>query len=229
MRLGPQQVFAGPIDGNSPAEPLLEPDLSVRRWLTDWSKDARLALFYQRAAPEPGRHDLWYLRLAGDASSYEAVPFSQTRFSEIAGQFSPDEKWIAYSSNESGRHEVYIRSFPDGGNKGQVSVDGGGRPRWSKESDEIFYVKDSTLMAVPVSTNPTVTIGKPQALFSSEQLAFGGGIPTYDVTPDGQRFAVPETVQAEEPGSEVDPDDRPRPAIRIVRNWYEEFRDREQD
>ena len=226
-RLGNTEIFVRRTDGNTPAEPLLAPDPSLNRWLTDWSKDARLALFYQRPLSQGDAHDIWYLRLANDGSGYDAVPFLQTPFSEFGAQFSPDEKWVAYASAESGRYEVYVRSFPDGGNKQQVSVDGGWRPRWSEESGEIFYVKDSTLMVVPVSTNPAVMIGKPQMLFASDQLAFGSGIPTYDVTPDGQRFVLSETVQSEDAGAVDESGEKPRPSIRIVRNWYEEFRDRE--
>jgi hypothetical protein len=82
-------------------------------------------------------------------------------------------------------------------------------------------------MAVPVSTDPAVTIGTPQQLFSSEELDFWSGILTYDVTPDGQRFVLPEVVQTEDARAEEESGDRPRPSIRIVRNWYEELRDRE--
>ncbi len=229
-RLGSsRQLFQRRVDGSSPAEPLLESDQSVNRWLTDWSNDGRLALFYQRAVSGVNIHDLWYLERRKDDRGYEAVPFLQTRFREITAEFSPDEKWVVYASDESGRYEVYVRSFPDGGNKHQVSIDGGWRPRWSEESGEIFYVKASTLMAVRVSTNPTLTIGKPQSLFSSEQLGFWSGIPTYDVTSDGQRFVVPERAQAAVAGTDGQDGDPPRPSIRVVQNWYQEFRRRKQD
>jgi Tol biopolymer transport system component len=227
-RSGNRELYLRRIDGNSPAEPLLEPDPSVRRYPSDWSKDARLALFYERPVESPLAHDLWYLERRDDGSGYEAVPFLQTPFSEITAQFSPDEKWVAYASNESGRYEVYVRSFPDGGGKQQVSVNGGGRPRWS-QGGEIFYVEESTLIAVPVSTRPTLTIGQPQRLFLSEQLGLLDQIFTYDITPDGQQFVLPEAVQSEDASAEAESGDRPRPSIRIVRNWYEEFRDREQD
>ncbi len=228
-RSGNRELYQRRIDGNSPAEPLLTPDPSVRRFLSDWSRDARLALFYERPVSDPQGHDLWYLERRDDGGEYRAVPFLQPPSSEITAAFSPDEKWVAYASNESGRREVYIRSFPDGGGKQQVSINGGSRPRWSREGGEIFYVEGSTLIAVPVSTRPTLTIGQPQQLFSSEQLGGTIGIPTYDVTPDGQRFVLPEAVESEDESAEAESGDAPRPSIRIVRNWYEEFRDREQD
>jgi hypothetical protein len=70
-------------------------------------------------------HDLWYLERRKDDRGYEAVPFLQTPFREITAEFSPDEKWVVYASDESGRYEVYVRTFPDGGSKHQVSIDGG--------------------------------------------------------------------------------------------------------
>ena len=84
-------------------------------------------------------------------------------------------------------------------------------------------------ISVRVSTNPTLTIGKPQSLFSSEQLGFWSGIPTYDVTSDGQRFVVPERAQAAVAGTDGQDGDPPRPSIRVVQNWYQEFRRRKQD
>ena len=226
-RSGDRELYLRRVDGNSPAEPLLNPDPSARRLLTDWSDDARLAFYYERPASEIGVHDLWYLERRDDGSRYEAVPFLQTPFSEAGAVFSPDEKWVAYVSNESGRYEVYVRSFPDGGGKQQVSVNGGGGPRWS-QAGEIFYVENTTLVAVTVSTGPTLAVGQPLPLFSSQELGVAGRIPTYDVTPDSQKFVLREVTETEA-SAEADPADRPRPSIRVVQNWYEEFRDREQD
>ena len=224
-RSGDRELYLRRIDASSPAEPLLKPDSSVRRWPSDWSKDGRLMLFYERPVSDPLAHDLWYLERRDDGSGYQAVPLLQTPFSEITAVFSPDHQWVAYTSNESGRYEVYIRSFPDGQGKQQVSINGGARPRWSQEG-EIFYVEESTftLMAVPVSMSPTLTIGQPQQLFSSDRLGVGTQVFTYDVTPDGQQFVMSEVTEGESEAG-----DKLQPAIRIVRNWYEEFRDREQD
>ena len=228
-RPGGRELYLRRIDGNSPPEPLLETDPSVLRWLSDWSGDGRLALFYERPASVLRSHDLWYLQRRDDDSGYEAVPFLQTPFSEHTPQFSPDENWVAYVSDESGSNEVYIRSFPDGGENQRVSVNGGNRPRWSREGGEVFYVEGSTLMAVPVSTRPNLTIGQPQRLFVSEGLADGPGILNYDVAPDGEKFVLRERVLAEDTAAEEESGDRQRPTIRVVRNWYEEFRGREQD
>ena len=226
---GNLELYVQRIGGNSTAEPLLKPDPSVRRWVADWSGDARLALFYERPTKDPLGHDLWYLERRDDGSSYQAVPFLQTPFSEITAQFSPDEKWVAYASNESGRYEVYVRSFPDGGGKRLVSVNGGGQPRWSDEGGELFYVQESTLMAVPVSTRPTLTIGKPQRLFSSGDLRSANHGYKYDITPDGQQFVMAGAAVTDDASAEEESGGEPQTSIRIVQNWCEEFRDREQE
>ena len=83
-------------------------------------------------------------------------------------------------------------------------------------------------MAVTVSTGSTLAVGQPLPLFSSQELGVAGRIPTYDVTPDSQKFVLREVAETEA-SAEADPADRPRPSIRVVQNWYEEFRDREQD
>ena len=221
------ELYVQRIGGNSTAEPLLKPDPSVRRYMSDWSKDARLALFYERPTTDPLGHDLWYLDRRDDGSSYHAVPFLQTPFSEITAQFSPDGKWVAYTSSESGRYEVYISSFPDAGGKRLVSVNGGGQPRWSDEGGELFYVQESTLMAVPVSTRPTLTIGKPQPLFSSSDLRSAAY--RYDIMPDGKQFVMAEAAVTEAASDEEESGGEPQTSIRIVQNWYQEFKDREQD
>ena len=149
---------------------------------------------------------------------YEELPFLQTQFSEELGQLSPDGRFLAYVSDESGQFEVYLRSFPDGRQKQSVSINGGSQPRWRGDGEELFYVEAATLMAVPVSAETGQVLGSPQPLFSSE------GLPLilndrmrYDVARDGERFVLAESIAH---GSDY---------LRVVLNWYEEFRDRQQD
>lgn len=85
------------------------------------------------------------------SGNYELVPLLTTEFSDMEGTLSPDSRWIAYTSNASGRNEVFVQRFPEGGGRRQVSVNGGSQARWRADGDELFYVEGETLMAVPVT------------------------------------------------------------------------------
>ena len=140
-----------------------------------------------------------------------AVPFLQTQYSESQATFSPDGHWVAYTSNESGSAEVYVRAFPDGGARRQVSVRGGAQPRWRRDGKELFYLGlDGRLMSVSVTTTPTtIETGPPRTMFDT---GIRGGFldrrNQYLVTKDGHRFLV--NLSAE--------DEHPAP-ITIVMNW----------
>ena len=113
----------------------------------------------------------------------------KTKFDDLFGSFSPDVKYLAYSSNDSGRSEVYVQEFPDARNKWQVSTNGGGQPFWRADGKELFYRQGTRIMAVPVQTVPTFNVGNPVELF---QATFASvlGRGHYRPTPDGQRFLV---------------------------------------
>ena len=208
-------------DGGGEALPLLvTPDSS--EYLTGWSADEKILLCWRTsglvAASRGG--NIFYLKRKDDGN-YEEVPFLDSSFAEQVPQLSPDERFVAYTSNESGETEVYIQSFPQGGGKQRVSINGGSQPRWRPDGKELFYVEGDTLMAVAVETSPVLAVETPEALFSSP--GFVGNVANllnYDVAPGGQKFILPEqvTVEGENP-----------PTIRVVQNWHEEFRDREQD
>ena len=120
---------------------------------------------------DPRTHaDLWVLPLAGDGTpSGTATPFANTEFSEEQGRFSPDARWIAYASDESGRSEIYIQPFPappNGGSKIPISRDGGSQPRWRRDGKELFYFSpDGKLMAADVTEGPTFKASVPRTLF----------------------------------------------------------------
>jgi Tol biopolymer transport system component len=156
---------------------------------TDWSPDGRYVLF-QSAGKNTG-WDLWVLPLFGDR---EARPLIQTPSDDGQGQFSPDGRWVAYTSNESGRLEVYVQRFPPTGAKWQVSVAGGMLPKWRGDGRELFFLVPGTgrIMAADVLTEENFQSNTPRLLF---QLPVGlthgseaGG--HYGVAPDGQRFLV---------------------------------------
>jgi Tol biopolymer transport system component len=178
-----------------------------------WSPDGRV-LLYQIFSPETKR-DLFYRERQSDGSLGEPAAFLQTPFHEGAAQFSPDGRFVVYVSDESGRPEVYVRSFPDGGGKWQVSTNGGTAPRWRRDGTEIFYVEQGKLMALRAASRPGVSPPPPVLLFRGPALA-RDFYPAYDVTADGQRFVVQESPSVKEPL-----------AIHVVHNWFEEFRDRQ--
>ena len=114
-------------------------------------------------------------------------------------KLSPDGRLLAYTSTESGRHEIYVRPFPSGDGKWQVSVNGGRWPRWRSDGKELYYVEDRILMAVSVSQESTFTLGQPQQLFEYADLtASGGNVRSYDVSADGQRFLTVAPVEEDD-------------------------------
>ena len=135
------------------------------------------------------------------------TPFLQTPFNDTQGRFSPDGRWVAYTSNESGKEEVYVVPFPGPGGKWQVSTAGGRVPRWTRNGREIVYqAPGDEIMAVEVSLAPTFQAGIPRALFKANLQRPPGW--QYDVTPDGERFLV-----NLRPGEQVsDP-------VTLVQNW----------
>jgi eukaryotic-like serine/threonine-protein kinase len=147
-----------------------------------WSRDGKYVL-YERGA------DLWFVTLPDLRSSQ----FLKAPSTLKGGQFSPDGKWVAYSSNENGRWEVYVTSFPEAHGKWQVSNAGGEQPRWRSDGKELFYLSpDGKMMSVPVTTGGNFDPGTPIALFQAnprELLATSEQF-TYDVSEDGQRFLI---------------------------------------
>jgi len=163
-------------------EKVLLPSHGTLQAPSDWSPDGRNIIYTDRNPST--KWDLWILPVDGER---DPVPFLVTPFSEINASFSPDGNLVAYASNESGRLEVYVTSFPDAGDRRRVSTDGGSLPYWRDDGNELFYLSlDNRLMAVPVTLEPSFEPGTPIALFSVEP-AESAYLP-YDVSPDGERF-----------------------------------------
>ena len=173
----------------------------------DWSRDGRFLLYTQR---DPQTHaDLWVLPVAGDGTpSGAATPFANTAFNEEQGRFSPDTRWIAYASDESGKSEIYVQPFPvppNGGSKTPISRDGGSQPRWRRDGKELFYSSpDGKLMAVDVTEGPIFKASTPRTLFHLPVAQIGhneSGLQVlgWDVAPDGKRFLIDTATTSSEP------------------------------
>jgi Tol biopolymer transport system component len=159
------------------------------KYPNDWSRDGRYIL-YTRGP------DLWLVRVPELKSSLYLKAVSVLR----NGQFSPDGKWVAYASNESGKWEIYVTSFPEPRGKWQVST-GGEQPRWRSDGKELFYLSsDNKMMAAPVTTGTKFDSGTPVALFQAnprEQVSLND-VFMYDVRPDGQAFLINTKVRQAE-------------------------------
>ena len=158
-----------------------------------WSADGRFIAY--TLARASGASDVWILPLFGDRKPF---PLVQSEFIEIGGVFSPDGRWIAYTSNEGGQPNVYVQPFPEAGGKYQVSRDGGSRPVWRADGKEMFYLGlDRTLMAVPIETTGQFEAGGPQVLFRTGAIPFNTAA-VYAATKDGKRFLVSSRPQQSE-------------------------------
>ena len=202
-RTGSWDIFSKPADGGGEDSPLVS--TPANEDMADWSPDQRF-LIYAVDSPETNS-DLFYRQRGDDGKLGDPVAFLKTPFRETSPRFSPDGKFVAYVSNESGGPEVYVREFPSGANKVQISTHRGIAPRWRQDGKEIFYVEQRNLMAVAITTHPAFSSAAPVELFQNAAL------PNYDVSSDGKRFIVMEKPPAGPPLS-----------IHVVQNWFEEFR-----
>jgi Tol biopolymer transport system component len=179
-----------------------EESLGVRGSSPDWSPDGRHVLYQLGDAAL--NFDLWVVPRHGDRTP---IAVAATAHGERQGRFSPDGRWIAYDSTESGRREIWLQPFPPNGSKWQVSTTGGTSVAWRRDGRELFYIAaDGAMMAVPVDARTAPTWGTPRALFTT--MFAGGNYGEFAAAPDGQRFLVPIP-----PGIE---DETP---ITVVVNW----------
>jgi Tol biopolymer transport system component len=174
-----------------------------------WSSDGRY-LLYGESDSKTGR-DLFALPITGtNVNSAERIVVAHTPFDELNGQFSPDGRWVAYETNESGRFEVVVQPFPAATAKWQVSTAGGTQPRWKPDGKELYYVTPETkLMAVPLAiSNGTVMPGAPVMLFPVRlSQGFGANKQEYDVSRGG-RFLLDESIESPTPTP-----------ITVIMNW----------
>ena len=187
-RQGGNDLFSKSSSGTGSDEPLFIEESSFKV-PADCSRDGRFLAFQSLGTQSRGAWDVWTLSIA-DKKPAAVV---STPAGEVSPGFSPDGRWIVYSSDESGRSEVYVQPFPASGGKWQISTSGGNQPVWSRDGGELFFVSlDSKLMAVNVKTSPGFEAGAPQALFELPLKSVIGR--RYDPSADGKRFLVNATM-----------------------------------
>jgi Tol biopolymer transport system component len=208
-RSGADSLYIKPSGGG--AEELLLTGAAIPR---DWSHDNRFLVYGVAAGTQ-----LMVLPLSGDRKPFPFLPNSASTTAQ--SRISPDGKWLAYYSNESGRNEVYVQNFPAPSTKFQISTNGGTSPRWRRDGKEIFYVSlENKLVAVPVQrTDKGIEVSASTVLFDLGEAPNGrgyGGRQQYDVTADGQRFLV------------NSPADSTTEPLSVVLNWLPAVKLRDQ-
>jgi serine/threonine-protein kinase len=173
-----------------------------------FSNDGWLA--YYDSDPATG-FDIVALPVGGDRKPRAVV---KTPFTEQFPRLSPDGHWIAYTSNESGRAEVLVQSFPDAGARTQISTSGGIEPVWSRDGRELFYLDGDAMRVVEVRTSPTFSAGAPRLLYEGRFIQSPNGVASYDVSMDGQRFLRVQPLHPDPPTHE----------IQVTVNWFEELK-----
>ena len=201
----PFSIYSMAADGSGQAEILA----SVQTWAfpNSWSPDGKHLAF--TSLDEDGDLDISILSPGVEPN---VKPFHQTSFWESKAMFSPDGRWLAYSSRESGRNEVYVRPYPGPGEKVQISNNGGMDPEWALDGRELFYWNDNQLMTVPVELDPNFIAGQPSLVLEGETETSSALVGIYDVSPNGNSFIM------------VQPSTEPPRDIHVVFNWFEELK-----
>jgi eukaryotic-like serine/threonine-protein kinase len=198
-RKGAYDLYVKSVGGTVAEHPVLESPLD--KWPMDWSKDGAYILYYEANPNSAG--DLMALRMSDPAQT--PIPVATGPFVELNGQFSPDGKWVAYETSESGRSEIVVQGFPNASNKWQVSNQGGTQPRWSRDGKELYFIGlDFKMMVVGIKiSGSSLESTKPTPLFQTRVSL----VPKhqYSVSRDG-RFLVSELEESATP-------------ISLILNW----------
>jgi serine/threonine protein kinase/Tol biopolymer transport system component len=203
----------GPADGSAP------PEVIHTRYVENIGSVTRKGDFaVTTRSRSPLRFEIGILSRSDSGWAlrrYLPVPGDDSARSHATPRFSPDDKWIAYNSNESGRWDVWVRAYPGAGERTRVSSGGGYGPIWSRDGRELFYRNGDRFYGVRISSFSPLTMGTPQLIFQGPYLDSGPlAPPDYDVAPDGQRFLV----------VRVSDEERAPRRFHLVQNWFDEVR-----
>ncbi len=184
-RSGKSGIYVKPVDGASADELIVESTTTMEPM--SWSADGKLIVYDATGNSQ----DVWAVPVSGDKKPF---PLLQSPATEVNPQVSPDGKWMAFQSNESGRNEIYVRPFPDGPGKWQVSTDGGQYPRWRRDGKELYFTFNNSMHAAAIRVvGSSLEPGVPRVLFGFAPMALGTDHPPYHryaVAADGQRFLI---------------------------------------
>jgi Tol biopolymer transport system component len=208
-RNGALNLFVQTADGSGQAERLF-PSQDYE-YVGSWSPDGRMLTFIEESPTDSG--DIWVLPLQGER---KPQPFLRAPLTQYGALISPDGRWLAYLSNESGRFEVYVTSFPSGQGKWQISTEGGTQVMWAPNGRELFWRNGDKVMVTGVEANATFVATKPRMLFSATYMRHWEGLPDWDITPDGQRFIMIKVGETESAPTHMN----------VVLNWFEELKSR---
>jgi serine/threonine-protein kinase len=212
-REGSYNIYWKAADGTGETEPLL-----IRSNLafmpTSISPDGNTLVLMT------GTEDIGTISMEGDS---EWTPLLQAEYDEMRPRISPDGRWMAYMSDETGQFEIYIRPFPDvNSDKYPVSTSGGTDPIWSPDGHELFYRNNDKFVMVSVETEPALSLEKPKVLFQGDFVSFSNNRDTFwDIHPDGDRFLMIKPFRTEDESTSGTPRQ-----INVVLNWFEELKER---
>jgi serine/threonine-protein kinase len=202
------RLYWQPSDGSGAAEAMTNGPLSSNDIPSSWSPDGQALAILEVTPPQ----SVWILQLR----DRKPLLFDRGQTNESAARFSPDGHWIAYTSGDSGRNEIYVRPYPGPGGKYQISTEGGTEPMWNPKGRELFYRTGNKMMAVDVTAQPGFSASKPRVLFEGAYVPTPRSLPNYDVSPDGQRFLMLEGSQQGQTPVQIN----------VVLNWFEELKRR---
>ena len=203
-------VFWKTVGASAPAEPLVsQPSSGVMLLPYSWSHKRNLLACTTVLDPNT-QDDIWIVDPGGDE---KPKPLFSTEYSEYNPTFSPDGRWLAYGSDESGQPEIYLREYADAGRQWTVRTRGATNPVWSRDGRELYYISDNSMMAVKVTSEPVFPVGAPEQLFASSDVIVSGGNlgKNYDVSDDGKFLMVRRSNDAKN-------------HLICVHNWFEELK-----
>jgi hypothetical protein len=207
LKTGTYNIYWQPADGSSPMERLTQSEHN--QFTGACSPDGETLAFVEGLPQTGAKIMLLSLR------DRKVTPYLNSRFNEMYPEFSPDGKWMAYVSDESGSNQVYVQTFPAGGGRWPISNQGGFHPLWAPSGRQLFYRSANGVWGVDVQPGPVFSASKPKLLF--EQLGYADSVPirAWDISPDGERFLM---VKLEERKAQ------PLTEMVLVQNWIEEVR-----